>query len=372
MSNASGGDGGSGYDGSNGAKGGAATATLVLAGKGAVVGYSSAVGGAGGAGASYGAGGRAKATTTVTGVYVIAGSSAYGGTGATAGHAAAKTTAVGTSGYFSAYATTAPLYGLIESAAASAYGTVDGTGKAKAKAIVGGAAMPFGTAGSAVALETAAPVAASTNAVLAANPTIAASFGASPTFFSVGELGGAYDAGGTTSDTTTSSLSLVVDTSRLASLGDLLVGFYHPTAIGSGFTSLTFTLSADGSTLIDKTFTTLAAAESYFNDAAVNLGALGSGALSGSLLSLTATLSLTTDAAGSGFYFQMITGDPPGGSRTATQFSQAMAGLGGASASSLNGARHPDRKRCDARHGRTRSPRLARSAPPFLREGVCW
>ena len=99
--------------------------------------------------------------------------------------------------------------------------------------------------------------------------------------------------------------------------------------VGSGFTNLVFTLTADGQTVVSKTFTTLAKAVHFFTDHAKDLG---------STLTLTATFKLTTDAANSGFYAQIILGDPPPAAHgAASRFAQAAAGLGGEGAGAING-----------------------------------
>ena len=187
-----------------------------------------------------------------------------------------------------------------------------------------------------MALETGAPGSADTAAVLAANANIATAFGASPTFFAIDELGGGYaKSGGTASETTTDTVSLTVDLTQLASPNDLEVGLFNGTALGSGFTSLTFTLTADGDTaspLISQTFTSAAAAVTYFTDHALDLGSLATGPLAGSTLTLQASFTVTTASAGQGFYAQFMLGDPPSASQSPVnhqQFIQVMAGLGG-------------------------------------------
>ena len=118
-----------------------------------------------------------------------------------------------------------------------------------------------------------------------------------------------------------------------------MVGFFNPLSGGAPFTSLTFTLVADGDTaspLISETFTTVAEADDFFGDTAMDLGSLASGPLSTSPLVLTATFTLTTDTPGSVYYVQMITGDPPAaaapGAASRIGFAQAMASVGGGTA----------------------------------------
>ncbi len=285
------------------------------------------------------AGGAGKALLTVYAGDVTAKAIGRGGiggtTGGSAGAASAKAKVSGTSGYFSSYARTAPsdFYSdqVVLGVSAKAAGDVGGLTTAKTKVAIGGAGQPFAAQGSAVAFQIAAPDAASVQGVMTDNANIATALGPSATIFGIGELGGAYASGGSGSETTTETLDLSLDPAQLASPQDLMVGFYNPTTVGSGFESLTFTLTGNGQTLVSKTFTSLARAEQFFTDHAKDLGSLASGPLSGSSLDLVATLSLTTDAAGSGFYFQMITGDPPpsvGPSAAGQRFAQTMAGLG--------------------------------------------
>ena len=121
---------------------------------------------------------------------------------------------------------------------------------------------------------------------------------------------------------------------------DLRLGLFNATVLGSGFTSLTVDLTADGQTLINQTFTSVAQVLAFFsnpdgksNNQTIDLGnSLATGALSGNTLRLVATVTITTAKAGDGFYGGFIIGDPPGASQgpaSRGQFVQAMAGLGG-------------------------------------------
>ena len=312
--NATGGAGGGGASGSNGANGGLGTVSLVVRGSGTVSATGIAYGGAGGLGGTGGNGGGAVATVSAYGAYVSAQSDAVGGAGTIAGHANAKTKVVGTGGLFSAYAyANHPAAHLIKLASARAFGVVDGSQSAKAKVTIGGVVLPLAAQGQAVANEAANPSAASVAPILNANTNIKTAFGTTPSFFAVAEVGGAYaKSGGTGAQTTTDVINLQVDLTKLSSLHDLMVGFFDPTAVGAGFTSLTFTLTGDGQTLINQTFTTLAQAKTFFTDDARDLGALtGAPFNSSTTLTLQATLRVTTDAPGAGYYFQFVVGDPP-------------------------------------------------------------
>ena len=373
FTHAAGGTGGAGGGGGTGGAGGAGYAAVVLKGAGDVDAGATATGGgrydqaAGGAAKAVtrtSAGGALHASTRATGAAgqyggsakaltfamaagaITAAADSYAGqsaAGAVAGHASAKTKTSGASGTFSAYSATSLASGqLVTSARGIASGAVDGAQSAKTKATIGDGAVAFESQGQAVALETGAPDAASTAAVMADNANIAAAFGPAPTYYALGELGGGYaKTGGTTSETTTDTIDLTVDLTQLASRQDLVVGFYNATALGSGFIGLTFTLSGDGQTLISKTFTTLAKAEAFFTDHARDLGSLATGALSSNTLTLQVSFTLTTANPGDGFYAQMIVGDPPATAHANAgdrQFIQAMAGLAGGSAGPLGGA----------------------------------
>jgi hypothetical protein len=215
---------------------------------------------------------------------------------------------------------------------------VDGKSTAQALAAIGGASATPVSGPQAVAFETGAPNSASTSAVLAANSKISTGFGASPVFFGIGELGGGYSTGGTATQTTNVSFTEHVDLNQLATRKDLEVGLYGGTKLGTGFASMTFDLFADGVDVIHQTFTSAAAAVTFFTNNAIDVGSLASGALSGSNLTLQAVMSITTTAAGQGFYGNLIIGDPPGKTKPAALpggLVQAIAGFGSGSGADL-------------------------------------
>ena len=173
----------------------------------------------------------------------------------------------------------------------------------------------------------AAPTAGEVNPVLAANSAIKTAFGASPTFFALGEVGAGHATGGTTAEVGASSVTVDIDLAELSSPGDLILCLYGGDAVGNGVTGVTVSVTDDGSSLLDKSFTSGGAAKSYFSDRAFNFGAL---ATSGQL-DLTVTITVASDKAGSGFYGFFIVGDPPPAARSAEgpgRLAQAMAALG--------------------------------------------
>ena len=225
---------------------------------------------------------RAKLVVTATG-QAGAATDAHGGGGSAPGAAVAKTKASGTSGSFSAEADSGfkgAADGLLVTAVqANASGSTDGKDKAEAKAAINTTPAAFTSLGTALAFVTAGmPDSADADAVLAGNANISTAFGASPSFFAMGELGGQYSTNGTVAQTIAASIDFDVDITKLSTKGDLIVGFFNPVSVGASFTSLVFTLQiAGGATLISKTFTTVAAANAFFADNAIDLGAIGSG-----------------------------------------------------------------------------------------------
>jgi hypothetical protein len=190
---------------------------------------------------------------------------------------------------------------LVTAVSATASGVVSGASSAEAETSIGTAASVFVTGEQAVAAVTGAPAPSSVTPILNGNSNIDAAVSPSPSFFAVGELGGAYSQGGSGSQVSTTSVNLTVNLAQLTAPQNLEIGLFDGTMVGSGFSSMTFTVMADGDTVLAQTFTDAAAAAAFFSDSAIILGSLSSGPLSGSTLSLSITDSLTTTVAGSGF-----------------------------------------------------------------------
>jgi hypothetical protein len=186
----------------------------------------------------------------------------------------------------------------------------------------GGAAPAFSSTDAGEAIGDAAPTATATNAVLTANSAIKTEFGASPKFFALGEVGGRHATAGTDVETTTSSVTVDVDLAELATPGDLILGLYDGDAVGAGVTGVTLTVSGVGVTTFTEAFASGALARTGFTDKAFNLGSLASTGT----LDLTVSLTVTSDAAGSGFFGDFIVGDPP---PAAAKLTAAMAAFGG-------------------------------------------
>ena len=132
-----------------------------------------------------------------------------------------------------------------------------------------------------------------------------------------------------------------MDTTKLSPGGDLIIGFFNGTALAGGFSGpVTFVLKNGSNILINQTFTTVAAANAFFDDNAMDLGAIGSGSLTGTTLSLTASLSVSVNAAGQGYFAQIIIGDPPvstphAASHAIVHFAQTMSTVGASLTSAM-------------------------------------
>jgi len=193
---------------------------------------------------------------------------------------------------------------------------VNGTGTAIAWAAIGNGAdtAPVMVTDQAVALLTAEPTTTDVNNVLSNNADINTAFTAgSPTYFGIGELGGAYaySSNDTASETETSAVHMTVDLTKVSPLSDLIIGFYSGAAACTGFTSMSLDVKINGTDNITN-FATVADADNYFNNGglgnAVDYGALS--ALGTSTLQLDISLTITEAAAG-GYDFGMLIGDPP-------------------------------------------------------------
>jgi hypothetical protein len=129
----------------------------------------------------------------------------------------------------------------------------------------------------AVAQVTAEPTAADVATINGANANINAAFrtGKTPTYFSIAELGGTYSTSGSGSgsETETSSVHMTVDLTKFSPLHDLIIGYYCGTSIAAGFASMTLDVKING-THHNTTFNTVAAANTFFQDQAVDYGAL--------------------------------------------------------------------------------------------------
>jgi hypothetical protein len=131
----------------------------------------------------------------------------------------------------------------------------------------------------------------------------------STTDFGTAALGVGAVTGSTTTQTYSSAVSFDVNTATLHNGADLYLGLVSDADQGAGFSSLTFSLSENGKTILTQSFTSVTAANTYFTDDLKNLGAWTSG--SNGALNLTASLAETVSAgmeSGNGYGINLTLG----------------------------------------------------------------
>ena len=288
-------NGGAGGRGFTSGAGGAATATTTITSANMVDVGATATGGNAGHGGGMVGGGNATAGATATsagsspGATATATASATGGssgagilgtanasaqaTTASGQQAKATSTAFGNSGTAAAGATTqGSIFSNVDASASSAV-PAGFLATSKGTANIAGAPVAFDNTANAYAAANGLPSSAFTSAAFASHPNVAAAFGAAgATVLGAGAQGALKNDLSLFSSGNTyhASLDWDFDTTKLS--GDLLVGLLDNSLTSQGFTSLEFSITEDGSTKIDQTFTTAAAAASYFSDHVLDLG----------------------------------------------------------------------------------------------------
>ncbi len=313
----------------NGGAGGTASSSLTFDDTSAPIaasiltGSSTATGGAGGGSISGSSGGAGTATITLRAANTVAataaasgGSASRGGTsgnaiataaatttlGSTAATATADATASGTgSNTATASAATAGRISSVEvsdTAAATGTRTLSTTATAGIDAAPGGFT---GTSYSAYAFATGLPGATNAAAAMSQDPNVKAALGTAQASVLGDATAGAYATVSVSNDYT-SSITWTIDSQGLT--GDLVAGLLGVQSFGAGFSQLSFTATVGGVTEASQTFTTLAAAQTYFTDSVVNFGAVPQSAA----LAVTLNLDLTTSTAGNGFGYDVLLG----------------------------------------------------------------
>ncbi len=201
--------------------------------------------------------------------------------------AQAESTAVGSSGQAQSTATT----GFTTSTATAPTG---GTATTNAIAQAGGSGQTFANPGdTAYAFTVGAPDKAYSTSLISSASTVAgALLGPRDAVFGAAILGANYASDGGESDIYTATSTI-----DFAYGGDLVLGLIDDQESGftngAGFESIEFTIAANGATILDKSFTSLADAASFFQDQVIDLGASY-----GPLIDLTFGYTLTANGPG--------------------------------------------------------------------------
>jgi hypothetical protein len=287
-----------------------------------------------------GAGGAGSASVTLTGAHTAAAvATANGGAGLTVGTANATASATagasqlatalassdGSSGQAGASATTTGS-GVVSSLTAHAQGAVAGSATTALSEANSASPLGFDTGGhNSYAFGTLAPGGSVVTSDLASHPNVAAALGgAGADVFAAGTLG---DTGAAAGVTYNSSITYTLNTT-----GDLVLGLLDQQTLGSGFSSLALSVQVGGTTVVSQSFSSLAAAQGFFHNDALDLGAVASS----TDLQVTVDLQLVASAAGSGFAGDFLLGTsgtspPPGASAVhpaVVHMAQAISGFG--------------------------------------------
>ncbi len=338
MAGAHGGGGGSGSGKAAGA-GGDATATLVLTGVAGVVGTASAAGGNGGSISSTqpAIGGAASATASVMATGTGLDGTATATAGATGGYSSKQssanatafaTTAAGQQAHATAAASGAsgiaqanaatpgadpisggpvgggpvgggPVGGVFAQAQSQAGGTAD------AIAIRGTVHEHTNRSHNAYAHASVLPDGAALAPLLAAAPDVAAALGAGNAgalVFGQGVQGAVYPVTATGARSYSSAIAYSIDTSQFS--GRLLAGLVDHSIFGTGFATLHFAVTVGAATVVDENFTAAAAAQGYFSNRLLDLGAV----LPVASLVVTFRFDLTSSSADNGFGQRFVFG----------------------------------------------------------------
>ncbi|MGJ3629704.1 hypothetical protein AB5I41_28000 [Sphingomonas sp. MMS24-JH45] len=189
-----------------------------------------------------------------------------------------------------------------------ASGAVNGTDTVKTGTVIGGSGFSSTSALHGEAFATGNPNSTATGAFFKYAAPIKAAFGSTPIV--VGQIGGAHTAAGSDSQMTQSRVSMSVDLTKMATQGNLIVGFDSGKLIGGGFDTLQLYVGVENRQVLNMTFTSAADALAFFNDHAIDLGALTT-LVPDKVLDLDIVLYVTSKTAGGGFETAFIVGHPP-------------------------------------------------------------
>ena len=215
----------------------------------------------------------------------------------------------GSSGTATSVATTAGT-GVIAGMSATSAATFATGANSASLANIGGSFYTFNSNGTFgtnasqndIAFMTGLPNANSVNSVLNANSNLAAKLGTAQALVFGDGVMGEYDASSNGSQTYNSTNAWTLNSASLT--GHLILGFSSNESFGTGFTSLALTVSVGGTVVITQNFTTLASAQAYFNNDALDLGVIAAS----SSLAVTVSTSLVTSTLGAGFAEEYLLG----------------------------------------------------------------
>jgi hypothetical protein len=175
----------------------------------------------------------------------------------------------------------------------------------------------------AIAGVVAAPGATAIDSFMADAPNIAAGFEDATSYFAITQVAGLHNDAVAGSQTASASIDFSLELTALADPQNLLIGF---NGFGDGFTSLTFTVTADDNVLEDHTWNDLADALAFFADQYKDYGPVAALDSDGDdIIDFHIAFEIVTGTMGDAFLGNMIIGDPPPQPSAADAFELAHA-----------------------------------------------
>ena len=215
---------------------------------------------------------------------------------------------------------------LVQSVYASGLVTVSGSDNGRATASIGDPAPTLTGGYDALAAITGAPTAGIWS-VTSVNPDIQAAFGADPSIFAIGQMGGRHAAAGSAEQTISDELDVTVDLTQLTSRQDLVLGLYG--LVGNqAIADPTLNVDVNGASVFYRQSPTLSGELSLFEDDAVDLGSLASNAV-GDTLRLQITFSFEASSPDQAMNFGVIVGDSTASTQRFAQAASSFASGGG-------------------------------------------
>lgn len=233
-----------------------------------------------------------------------------------AGLASATAQGTASGGTISATASTVGARLPVTTLTTASSGLLNGSSTHLARATVGVPAATQLGAGAAqgAAFASGAPVASDVSAAFAGNPTAAGRFDLVSTNqrLLLASFGAGHSSGGTAGvQTSLVSLAVAIDLAQIPAGEQTRLQFalLGSSSTGAGFSSLRFTVARENLPAVDVTFVSLSAAQSYFADQILDLGALADGVTG--TLDLQISLQLTTAQPGDAFATTLFVANAP-------------------------------------------------------------
>ena len=124
------------------------------------------------------------------------------------------------------------------------------------------------------------------------------------------DAGGTESAGATGTVTEESNLEVEINLTQVSLTGDLVLDLHQATLVGSGVTTVEFSLSA-GSASMQEYFTDPATAAAFFTDNVIDLGPIDKLTSATNSVEVALTLKVTADPPGAGFFADVDVGASP-------------------------------------------------------------